>query len=105
MILVAFVLLIYTFLHSIKDRISSLVYFLLGNSAYALESFILVPYDSPSTKTAEDNFNFYHCRARITVECASGEIDLRWGIFWKRLTRSLENTALVIEGSMRLHCK
>ena len=68
---------LYTFLHSIKDRLSSLGYFLLGDSAYALESFILVPYDSPSPKTAEDDFNFYHSSARITVECAFGEIDLR----------------------------
>ena len=28
---------------------------------------------------------------------------MRWGIFWKRLTCSLENAALIIEGSMRLH--
>ena len=45
----------------------------------------------------------YHSSARITVEYAFGEIDLRWGIFWKRLTCSLENAALIIEGSMRLH--
>ena len=41
--------------------------------------------------------------ARITVECAFGEIDLRWGIFWKRLNYSLKNAAVIIEGAMRLH--
>ena len=28
---------------------------------------------------------------------------MRWGIFWKRLKCSLDNAALIIEGSMRLH--
>ena len=37
------------------------------------------------------------------MECAFGEIDLRWGIFWKRLTGSLEHSALIIEGAMHLH--
>ena len=37
------------------------------------------------------------------MECAFGEIDLRWGFFWKILNFSLENTAILIEGAMRLH--
>ena len=72
---------LYKYLHSIKERLSSLGYYLLGDSAYALESFILVPHGSLSPKTAEDDFNFYHSSACITVECVFGEIDLRWGIF------------------------
>ena len=72
---------LYKYLHSIKERLSSLGYYLLGDSAYALESFISVPYDSLSPTTAEDYFNFYHSSACITVECVFGEIDLRWGIF------------------------
>ena len=94
---------LYKHLHSIKDKLYRMGYFLLGDSAYALESFILVPYDGPRPQSAEDDFNFYHSSARITVECAFGEIDLRWGIFWKRLKCSLENAAIIIEGSMRLH--
>ena len=46
---------------------------------------------------------FYHSSARITVECAFGEIDLRWGIFWKRLNGSLSNSFTIIEGAMRIH--
>ena len=64
---------------------------------------MLPPYDQPPSKSSQDDFNFYHSSARITVECAFGEIDLRWGIFWKRLTCSLEQATCVIEGSMRLH--
>ena len=56
-------------------------YFLIGDSAYSIESFILTPYDSPNPRTPEDDYNFFHSSARITVECAFGEIDLRWGYF------------------------
>ena len=74
--------------------------FILGDSAYAIESFIISPYDNATKKSAEDNFNFFHSSARITIECAFGEIDLRWGIFWKRLTLSLENNIAVISSQL-----
>ena len=77
--------------------------FILGDSAYAIESFIIPPYDLAGRHTAEDDFNFYHSSARITVECAFGEIDLCWGIFWKRLTSSLAKNILICEGAMHLH--
>ena len=77
--------------------------FLLGDSAYAIESFIIPPYDSVRKKTEEDNFNFYHSSARITVECAFGEISMRWAIFGKRLISTLDNNAAIIEGAMHLH--
>ena len=64
---------------------------------------MITPYDSASPRSPEDDFNFYHSSARITVECAFGEIDLRWGIFWKRLGFGLENCAIIIKGAMRLH--
>ena len=79
------------------------MFYLLGDSAYAVESFIIPPYDSPSKKSPEDHFNLYHSNARIPVECAFSEIDLRWGIFWKRLTSRLINSVLIIEGAMHLH--
>ena len=94
---------LYQKLINMQDRLLQLGYFILGDSAYSTRSFLLVPYDSASPYTSEDDFNFYHSSARITVECAFGEIDLRWGIFWKRLTCSLDNSALIVEGAMRIH--
>ena len=61
------------------------------------------PFDNAGKKSKEDDFNYYHSSARITVECAFGEIDLRWGIFWKRLCCSLEHTVLICKGAMHLH--
>ena len=86
-----------------KDYLYSHGLYILGDSAYSLESFLLTPYLQPLPKSPEDGFNFYHSSARITVECAFGEIDLRWGIFWKRLMCSLDHISLIIEGAMCLH--
>ena len=37
------------------------------------------------------------------MECAFGEIDQRWGIFWSAIQYSLENTCIICEGAMHLH--
>jgi hypothetical protein len=78
-------------------------YYFIGDSAYALKSFLLTPYDNAMHGTTEDNYNFFHSSSRISVECAFGEIDLRWGILWKELEYSLELNCTVIDVCMRLH--
>ena len=40
---------------------------------------------------------------RIYVECAFGEIDIRWGILCKPLDGSLESHKFIIDSCMRLH--
>ena len=49
-------------------------YYFIGDSAYALRSFIHTPYDNALHDTPEDNYNFFHSSSRISVECAFGEI-------------------------------
>ena len=78
-------------------------YFIIGDSAYALRSYLLTPYDRVSHGTAKDNFNFYHSSSRICVECAFGEIDMRFGILWKPLGFKLKNSIQVIDACLRLH--
>ena len=90
-------------LKKFKDKLYRNGFFILGDSAYAIESFILPPYDNAKSKSPEDAFNFFHSSARITVECTFGELDRRWGIFWKPICYSLDNTCLIIEGAMHLH--
>ena len=41
-----------------------------------MESFLLPPYYNAAAKSAEDDFNFFHSSARITVEYAFGEIEV-----------------------------
>ena len=67
---------LYNKLNNMNDVLYEHVSFILGDSAYTLESFLLCPYLQPTPKSAEDAFNFYHSSARITVECAFWEIDI-----------------------------
>ena len=85
--------------HELKRR----GYLFIGDSAYALRSFLMTPYDNALHGTAEDNFNFFHSSSRIVVECAFGEIDLRWGILWRPLQFALELNCKIIDACMRLH--
>ena len=78
-------------------------YYFIGDSAYSLRSFLMTPYDNAMHGTAEDNFNFFHSSSRIVVECAFGEIDLRWGILWRPLQFSLDLNCKVIDACMRIH--
>lgn len=81
MIQVVFDILRYIKLYKMKDSLLDLGFFTLGDYAYTLASFLLVSYDSPASQTLEYDFNIYHSSAKNTVECAFGEINLRWGIF------------------------
>jgi hypothetical protein len=78
-------------------------FYLIGDTAYGMRSFLHTPYDDAMHGTAEDNYNFFHSSSRITIECAFGEITLRWGIFWRALKFSLKMNCMVIDVCMRLH--
>ena len=90
-------------LKPMQDQLFQSSYYILGDSAYAIEGFIIPPYDNAKVKSPEDAFNFYHSSARITVECAFGEIDRRWEIFWSSISYSLFNTCIICEAGMHLH--
>ncbi|KAL7481189.1 hypothetical protein ACHAW6_006866 [Cyclotella cf. meneghiniana] len=59
----------------------------------------MTPFDNAVHGTQEDNYNFFHSSSSIWVECGFGEIDLRWGILWKRLSQNVS----IIDECMRLH--
>ena len=90
-------------LKELKDTLFQHSLFIIGDSAYAIESYLIPPYDNAKSKSVEDTFNYFHSSARITVECTFGELDRRWGIFWKPICYSLKNTCIIIEGAMHLH--
>ena len=66
-------------LETVRDKLFELGYYILRDSAYPIESFSLLPCNTPNSRTSEDDINCYHSSARITVECAFGEINLRGG--------------------------
>ena len=76
---------------------------MVGDSAYALRNYLLVPYENARPGSPEDSFNYYLSSNRIWVECAFGEIDRRWGIFWKNLEGSLEDHKYIIDSCLKLH--
>ena len=93
----------YDKLVEVREEFYKLGYYILGDSVYVIESFLLPPYDSPNPRTLEDDFNFFQSSACITVECTFGEIDIWRGIFWKRLTGSLDHSTVIIDGAIPIH--
>ena len=78
-------------------------FYLIGDSAYAIRSFLVTPYDNVHHSTPEDDYKFFHSGSRICVECAFGEVDLRFGILWRRLQFSLANNVRVVDACLCLH--
>ena len=77
--------------------------YIICDSAYAIRGFCIPPYDNAMPYSGEDNFNFYQSSCRIFVECTFGEIDMRWGIFWRPLQFTLQHNTKIIDAAMRLH--
>ena len=78
-------------------------YYIIGDSAYSIRSFLITPFDDAMHGTAEDNFNYFHSSSRISIECTFGEIDMRWGVLWRPLSFSMKHNTQVIDACLRLH--
>jgi len=90
----------------LQDKCEFLVskgYYIIGDSAYSLRSFLITPFDDAMHGTAEDNFNYFHSSSRICIECTFGEIDQRWGILWRPLRFSMKHNTQIIDACIRLH--
>ncbi|CAJ1959281.1 unnamed protein product [Cylindrotheca closterium] len=81
--------------------------FVAGDSAYGLTSFLMTPYDKEEMKhddlDMKDAFNFYLSSCRIYIECAFGELVMRWGILWRTLHFRLKKCMEIIRVCMLLH--
>ena len=77
--------------------------YLIGDSTYALWSFLITPFDNAIHRTSEDDFNCFYSSSKISIQCTSGEVDMRWGILWKPLGFTLSNNIQVIDKCIRLH--
>ena len=78
-------------------------WYLVGDSAYALRPSLMTPHDNAKPRSKKDNFSFFQSSTRIYVESTFGEIDRRWGIFWRPLQGSLVNHRYTIDSAIRLH--
>ena len=94
---------LYEHLMLISEQLQEEGLYLVGDSAYSLRTFLMCPYDNTSPCTEEDSFNFYLSSARIYIECCFGEIDRRFGIFWRPLEGALSSHQFTIDACLRLH--
>ena len=60
---------LYDYLMEIRDQLYKAGFFILGDSAYTIESILIAPYDNAASRSSEDDFNFFQSSAPITVEC------------------------------------
>ena len=91
------------YMESNSDMFERNGWYIVGDSAYSLRSYLLTPYDNTQSNTKEDNFNYYQSSARISVECTFGEVDRRWGVLWRPLKGLLSNHKNTIDACLRLH--
>lgn len=82
-------------------------YYIVGDSAYNLTPFLLVPYGTEEVRQDPsgmcDSFNFFLSSSRIFIECAFGELVFRWGILWRTLAFDLVKCQKIIQVCMLLH--
>lgn len=98
-------------MHDLLLEVSSELYerglFVVGDSAYGMSSVLLTPFDTDEVKAdregAKDSFNFHLSSCRIYIECAFGELVMRWGIFWRTLLFDLKKNSKVVQCCMLLH--
>ena len=86
-----------------KDWLEEKCFYFIGDSAYALLAYFLIPYDDGEPGCPKDAFNYWHSRSRITIECAFGELIMRWGIFLRTLRFDLRQINKIIRATMLLH--
>ena len=90
----------------LKDKakfLSDQSLFIVGDSAYDLESFLLIPHEEPAPASPEDNYNYYHSNCRIRIECTFGELIMRFGLFWRALNMDIESAGDIISAASLLH--
>lgn len=95
----------------IEEAISKVLHemglFIAGDSAYQLAPFLITPHDVLETKNDingnKDSFNYHLSSCRIHIECAFGELVMRWGIFWRTLRFNLKKSIKIVQVCMLLH--
>ena len=94
---------LYELLNKKKDFLRNNQFFIAGDSAYNPESFLLTPHEDATSSSVEDAYNFWHSNSRIRIECAFGELVMRWGIFWRTLTFDIHRVGKIISAAVLLH--
>lgn len=94
---------LYDFLERIKDKLKENGFFIVGDSAYPLSTYMQVPYPNARPSTSQDSFNFWLSNSRIQIECTFGELIMRFGLFWRTLRFDLTVCLKIIRAASKLH--
>ena len=87
-----------------KEILQKHGFFIVGDSAYPLSTYLLVPYPNAKPHSAEDAFNFWLSNSRIQIECTFGELIMRFGLFWRTLRfPDLNVCCRIIRAAAKLH--
>ncbi|XP_073689375.1 uncharacterized protein [Garra rufa] len=79
-------------------------YYILGDSAYPLQSWLIKPFTDTGRLTAEQQiYNKKICRARVVVENAFGRLKGRWRCLMKRNDCDVTNVKSMILTCCALH--
>ncbi|EJK63010.1 hypothetical protein THAOC_16359 [Thalassiosira oceanica] len=94
---------LFDLLEEMEAELEKAGFFLVGDSAYPLSAYLQVPYPDAKPVTAEDAFNFWLSNSRIHIECAFGEIIMRFGLFWRALRFPLAKCLDIVKAAALLH--
>jgi hypothetical protein len=120
-------------LQKMAQKLQEKGFFFIGDSAYPLLVYMLTPFADVVGMSPEDAFNYWLSNSRIQIECAfgkfcslslciyfllfqlihlcilltyhffTGEIIMRWGIFWRKLQFDIVQAGDIIKAAMLLH--
>ena len=76
---------------------------LLGDSGYGLETFLLTPYRDPAAGTMQHKFNLQHSKARNVVERVIGVLKSRFRCLQSNLPYAPEKVVKIVNICSALH--
>jgi len=94
---------LYELLMEKKEFLRKHGFFIVGDSAYNKEQFLLVPYDNAGLGSVEDTYNFWQSNSRMRIECTFGELTMRFEIFWCTLRFDIKLAGNIVNTAGLLH--
>lgn len=91
------------FMREVEGGLLGEYFWVVGDEAYPVSEFPIIPYPSSTLTEDEDNFNFYLSSLRIHIEQAFGILIARWRILRDRLDFSLDHCTAIMSVAMKLH--
>ena len=91
------------FMMEVEDGLLGEYFRVVGDEAYPVSEFIIVPFPSSTPTEEQDNFNFYLSSLRVHIEQAFGILVARWRILRDHLDFALGHCTAIMSVSMKLH--